>query len=196
MRGNVSGALSRGRWGVAGPFAALALLAAPLTACTTNTCEGDRGGSTVCVNNGSAPDADIKYKQQVVTACGQLRASSRWVPPADRESGRLAYNKRKVLEALRTSHAEYRGALDTLWRQETPGPFKARQATAKAAGDAWLADVERLFKRAEVELPDPIPIDGYYVVSDPKETASRQAFLQAMTALGEKECSLEEVTAS
>lgn len=188
--------VSRGGWGLAGPFATLILLAAPLTACTTNSCEGDRGGSTVCVNSGSAPDADAKYKQQVVAACGQLRASSQWDPPADRESGRLAYNKKKVLEALRITHAEYQGALDTLWRQATPGPFKERQATAEAAGDAWLADVDRLFKRAEVELPDPIPIDGYYVLSDAGETASRQAFLQAMTALGEKECSLEEATAS
>ncbi|MFI6149306.1 hypothetical protein [Streptomyces sp. NPDC051109] len=185
----------RGRH-LAALFTALVLLAAPLTACTTNTCEGDRGGSTVCVNSGSAPDADAKYKQQVVAACGQLRAASQWDPPADRESGRLAYNKKKVLATLRNTYAEYQGALDTLWRQATPGPFKERQLTAKAAGDAWLADVDRLFKRAEVELPDPIPIDGYYVLSDAKETASRQEFLQAMTALGEKECSLEAATAS
>ncbi|MFF4098817.1 hypothetical protein [Streptomyces sp. NPDC001903] len=184
------GSLSRGARALVSPCAAVVLLAAPLSACTTNTCEGDRGGSTVCVNNGSAPEADAKYKQQVVAACGQLRAASQWDPPADRESGRLAYNKRKVIATLHTVQAEYQGALDTLWRQATPAAFKERQATARAAGDAWLADVDRLFKRAETELPDPIPIDGYYVVSDAGETASRQAFLQAMTALGEKECSL------
>ncbi|MGP3689830.1 hypothetical protein ACTVZO_34910 [Streptomyces sp. IBSNAI002] len=74
MRAAASGAGRR----LAGPFAAWILLTAALTGCTTNTCGGDRGGSTVCVNNGAAPDADVQYKQQVVAAsCSRKRTPSR-----------------------------------------------------------------------------------------------------------------------
>ncbi|WP_412075977.1 hypothetical protein ACLF6K_09235 [Streptomyces xanthophaeus] len=169
------------------------LLGGSLAACTTNECGGDRGGSSVCINHGAAPDLDAKYKQQVVAACGQLRSSYNPNLPMP-DVGDRSYGKKDIVATARTARDEYQVTLDTLWRQPTPAPFEDRQATAKAAGEAWLADVDRIIVRMEAELPNRVPLN-YQMTPDAKETATRQTLLQALTALGEKECSLDRAPA-